>query len=523
MAESIKNLVYVIILALPAFHVSRKIAVPTISAAEFKLWRNSWFLGTAAAFLSGNFFAFIIALGLICCYARRRTSRLALFVILLFTAPAFKVTVDGFGIVNQLMQLDHAQALAVLLLVPALFRPHGVTEGSRDRYVTEASLSASASKTRSGIGRSCDFIIVIYVALQAILAYRDASATNVLRVAFVSTLSIAIPYFAFSRRVRSIVEIRVILVAFIVAILPLASIGAFETVKDWLLYPSIATNWGVPLNTPYVVRDGMLRAYATAGQPIAYGYTIMTAVGCLLAIRIRVAQGWNIWLAFGMLAVGLVASFSRGPWVGTALLFIVMVLTGPNKLKSLSRLLGCLICLLPLLFTPLGDRALRLLPFVGSVEVETLDYRDQLIDSAFEVIAENPFTGVADYTVEPKMLKMVQGQGIIDVTNTYLQIGLTSGLIGLGLFLGFFSMIVIHLVRSLKNVPPSELNMSALLATLLAILFTIATVSSIFFIPYIYWILAGLSIGLMRSTGKVETRQYRLQGQVALSTAMYGR
>jgi hypothetical protein len=83
-----------------------------------------------------------------------------------------------------------------------------------------------------------------------------------------------------------------------------------------------------------------------------------------------------------------------------------------------------------------------------------------------------------------------------------LVVMLRSGLIGLSLFLGFFATILIGLRRVAKIDAVQDLGFSvfvrASVATLLAILVTIGTVSSVSFIPYVYWSFAGLCVALIR-------------------------
>jgi len=97
---------------------------------------------------------------------------------------------------------------------------------------------------------------------------------------------------------------------------------------------------------------------------------------------------------------------------------------------------------------------------------------------------------------------MMQGEHIIDIVNSYLGVALNSGLVGLGMFLGFFATIGIGLLRALKSKvgrdPEFGTYARASLAILAAMMVTIATVSSIDFIPYIYWSCAGLCVALVR-------------------------
>ena len=62
-----------------------------------------------------------------------------------------------------------------------------------------------------------------------------------MRTGTVSTLDVLIPYFAFSRTVTSMADVRKVFCAFIIAVLPLSLIAVFELVKRWHLYFPLAT------------------------------------------------------------------------------------------------------------------------------------------------------------------------------------------------------------------------------------------------------------------------------------------
>jgi O-antigen ligase len=112
---------------------------------------------------------------------------------------------------------------------------------------------------------------------------------------------------------------------------------------------------------------------------------------------------------------------------------------------------------------------------------------------------------------------MIQGQGIIDIVNSYLQIALEFGLVTLFIFVLFFFLIGAKLAsRSIKadaNAP----NYMGALAVLLAMLFTIATTSSVSVIPYLYWTFGGLCAGLT-SRRLAQTRTERTERSAPVPT-----
>lgn len=347
-----------------------------------------------------------------------------------------------------------------------------------------------------------DRLVVCYVLLLIGLEFRRSEFTNVIRVAMLHTLDILVPYFAFSRTVVSLADFRKALLGLTIGVLPLSLISLLEAAKSWHLYGQIAHDWGGFISVTR--RDGILRAAGSAEGGITLGYLFMVAIGCVLPFWQKANPALRF-LVVGllMLFAGLVATLSRGPWVGAAVLVFVYTVMGPKPIANLGRLaIIASLVLLPLLLMPGGEKLMNILPVVGSVDAETITYRQRLFESSLAVIERNPWFGSADYLLTPEMRGMIQGEGIIDRVNSYVQIALDSGIVGLSLFVGFFASILVGLRRIFKFDSYLDLGLGDLarasLATLLAILVTIGTTSSIDFVPYVYWSFAGLCVALIR-------------------------
>jgi hypothetical protein len=485
MLENVKALFYVLALAAPAFYLGRRIVGSTIANREFAVWRNAWFAVTIAAFLCGDFFVFAMVAVMVCIYAHSvRAATVALFFILLFAAPSVKVLIPGFAGINTLMEINYARVLVIALLIPIL-----LTGG-----IVRKNVHAFAAP---------DWLIVSYVLLTSALEFRNTEVTNVLRVATVQLLDVLVPYFAFSRAVTSMADFRKVCIAVVIGLLPNALIAVFEIAKYWHVYMGIVNSWGGIVLSPYAERDGLLRAFGSASGSIILGYILMVAIGCMLVVRHTMLSRRTEMIALVILAAGLVASLSRGPWVGTGVLLVMYVATGPNAVTNLGKLAAIgIVTMAALLLTPVGQKLLDFLPFVGTVDVGNVDYRKQLFESALIVIQRNLWIGSVDFRLAPEMQELIQGQGIIDIVNHYLKLALDYGLVGLGCFLAFFATILIGLRRVLKfsTFRNSELNVCAraAMSTLLAILVTLGTASSIDFIPYVYWSFGGLCVALVR-------------------------
>src|SRR5207245_919990 len=111
---------------------------------------------------------------------------------------------------------------------------------------------------------------------------------------------------------------------------------------------------------------------------------------------------------------GIVAAMARGPWVGAAALVVVMILTGRKPFAALAKLAGLGVIALPLfMFTGVGQKAVELLPFVGAIDRDTVDYRTQLFNVSWDIFLRNPILGSPYYLSSMEQLR--QGEGIIDM------------------------------------------------------------------------------------------------------------
>jgi O-antigen ligase len=308
--------------------------------------------------------------------------------------------------------------------------------------------------------------------------------------------------------------------AFVVAALVLSAIGAFEFARRWLLYTSLEETLGMQRAfTNYLMRGESLRALGSLGHPIALGYVMAVATGFFLYLRksVRSTTAWSLGLV--ALVVGLLAPVSRGPWVGAAAMLLVFVATGPSTVRGFVKVALAGVIILPLmLLTPAGEAIIDHLPFIGTVDEGSVTYRQRLLEISIQVILQNPFFGAYNFIYSPAMQELKQGQGIIDIVNTYVAIGLGSGLVGLSIFLAFFGAVAVGIYKSMSNLADrnDELYLlgRVLLSTLLGILVIIATVSSVSVIPLIYWSVAGLGVAYARMLAPANAREAAMPASI---------
>lgn len=497
MPELYRSLLVVLVIAGGVFWTARMpVLVMGTTPQMFALRRNVWFGITLAAFLSNNFWIFVLVSSMLLLYGRNNDdNQLALFFALLFAVPLFKAEVPGLGIVNYLFDLTYYRLLSLLILFPAylvLRQQKGVD--AFGKYLPDKFLAA-------------------YVLLGLGLQLPVDTLTNTLRTAFELFLDVFLPYYVASRYIKNIQQFRDALIAFVLAALMVGLVGVFEFAKGWLLFSQLSSALGVEWGLGrYLNRGESLRAIATTGQPIVHGYVMAVALGVYLFIGDELpSRSLRVFGAL-VLAAGLLSSLSRGPWIGAGVGYFVFVLTGLRPAVQIAKTaLLLLVVMLLAMATPFGEKIIDHLPFVGAVDNENVVYRERLLANASIVIMRNPYFGTFDFFMAPEMEELRSGgdDGIIDLVNSYLTIALRSGVIGLVLFVGFFFTIILSTLRAVRLVSKWHPNLyllgRVLLAVLLGILVMIYTVSSITHIPIIYWIFGGLCICYVRLVSQVKS------------------
>jgi len=489
MPEHLRSLVIILAFAAIVFAFAKAPACAlACSTADFERRRNLWFAITLTAFLAHNFWIYIIVSAVLLLFvAPREPNKLAMYFLVLFAVPAVSAPISGMGVVQHLFTIHYLRLLALAVLLPAF-------------------LFLRRQPNVEPFGRLIpDKLIAGYLILNLLLQLQFDTITNTLRIGvFYAFIDVFLPYYVASRALKNLANFRDALMAFAVAALVLSAVAAFEFAKHWLLYTALEDALGVPWGTSiYLRREGSLRAQGSTGQPIPLGYVMAVAMGFFLYLRKSVPSPtvWMVGLA--ALIVGLIVPLSRGPWVGAAAMVLVFLATGPNAIRRFATLGALGAIALPLvLVSPAGPAIIDHLPFVGTIQAENITYRERLLEISVQIILQNPFFGTVDAKQLSEMQELRQGQGIIDVVNTYVGIALGSGLVGLSLFAGFFVSVAVGIFKGMTNLTDRHgepyLLGQVLLSTLLGILLIIFTVSSISVIPVVYWSVAGLGVAYAR-------------------------
>jgi O-antigen ligase len=481
-----KALVVVLILGSFAALLSRRVLSPSFIAAEdFRFRTTISAILLVLAFLVPNVWllAALVALVLMVA-ARKEANAMALYALLLLILPPFYsvIPLPGGG---TLFLLSNSRLVTLALAAPvawSIYRQH--------------------RSARTGIPKLVDWLVGLFILYRLVMMLPHySSVTSILRDVFHSVIDVWIPYYVASRAIQDRHQLKDIIGTMLACGAFVGLLAIFETARRWQLFNLIEAHMHLPTSSRgYMSRGygGPLRAVATGGHPIVLGVFLMLLVPLYLSIYGGMKKGFQRVALLLMICGGLVASFSRGPWLATIFAGLVYLLVATRLSKAIFQfaLIGGAVSVV-LLVTPLGDLILPYLPFLGAGTQSAMeDYRVQLFHVSMEVIQEHPVFGDPLYLKNPKMEVMRQGEGIIDMVNSYLDIALSYGLVGLAIFIAPVLAAWIHVTRNLSSLPPESLRMNAALCACVAgVMFSIVSVSQIYTIPYWIWILTGVCVG----------------------------
>ena len=489
MQEHLVAFVYIMVMACAAFAVMAKpLTAQSMTRQDFALRRNLWLAVTAAAFLSHSFWLAMLAVVLIISLgARRESNPAALYCVLLFAVPQFGLPIPGFGLINKVFDVDYPRVLALALLLPAAVRLY---------------LNAGPPNPRL---RVPDMLFGAYFVYVVIVNAITVSLTELMRDILYIVLDHVLLYYVITRSVVDRRRLIDVMASFVMGLVVISLVAVFENVRGWLVYESLRGPLGAPPVdlTMYLLRatedGGTLRALTTTGNAIAMGFMAMLAVIWHLVL----ARGYKPkWLGVIVLLIpigGMLAAVSRGPWMGCAIALMLGLATGPGAKRRIMWMLATVpVAAAALMLSPRGQKFIDLLPFVGSVESENVTYRTLLIDRAMVVFWQNPIFGSLQYIYNPVLEEMRQGQGIIDIVNSYIGVALPYGAIGLMLFVApsVYALVTSWTTsrRLAKTDLVGEAAGRALAVSMIGILVVIGTVSHYFHIPIVHWMTIGLCI-----------------------------
>lgn len=347
------------------------------------------------------------------------TDRTAFFIIAVPAVPVFVYAALPFPGINYLLDLSHLKLASLLVLAPVLLAGR-----------------QAAARPAHGVPVFA-LLAVVYVLYSTLLIASTYGFTGALRHGLEQILLLLIPMFAMLVALRKPQDADKLFQAVLIVSLLLAMAALISSFKRWDMYAV----GGYYLTE---IRDGQMRINATAGTH-ALAFHLAAGIVVLEYLQRRLQIGWlRVNLIRLVLFAGMLTTDSRGALGGLAVALIVFtLLVLRNRFFRGLLLSGGLAALFGgMIWLAQGD--------VGAYDPHgTFAYRQDLFWTSLDYIAKHPLLGDRNFVQSGHFDHLLQGQGIIDITNLYLQVALKFGLLGLMLFACIFVIPVIKTGRVL--------------------------------------------------------------------------
>lgn len=352
--------------------------------------------------------------------------RTAFFIVAVPAVPVSMFAMIPFPGINYLTSITHYKLAALILLLPVLL-------SRRHR-----------EEPAAGFAGPVGAALLIYVAYTAALISTPQGFTAAMRFAVDQILLLAFPFFAILRSLRRPKDIERLFQAILVVSLILAMVALVSNLKHWDIYAV-----GALLGSES--RDGILRINATSGTH-SLAFNLAAGLLVLEYLKRRLQLSWlYLNLMRAILFLGMLTTDSRGALMGLLIAFCVytVFILRSNWLRS---------ALLIALFAGGAGAAIWLARGnVGDYDLHgTFAYRQELLRTSVDYILKHPLFGDREFLQSGAFDHLRQGQGIIDITNMYLQVALNYGLMGLAIFAGAFVLPVVKAGRKVLRVVRSN-------------------------------------------------------------------
>ena len=474
MIYALKLLTVVFAVTCIAAYVFRSAFRNIFSAAEYK---RVWFvvlLGVAASYLCQLPALFLVAVAGIALYGAASTGRgpagkIGIYLLLACTLPPISVKLGGFGGINYLLELDNRRVSSILLL-------------------SWAALEIMAAKPAPRATRFLwiDLLVLAYQGLRFALQVPHSTFTTLARIAVESTLDVLLPYFVVTRGIRSMADLRLVGSHLFIGIIFTAVVAVTEALLQHNLYSGLQGIYQVRWQLTYeLMRGSLIRVQATTSQPIILAFMLLFGIGLGFWLK---GEQWRrpaVFALFATIVVAEVATFSRGPWL--AVIVILCALVAMRRLSAAAFRVTLVAIVLAGVGLKLANADQEVVAALGAIfgseraDIASIEYRRELLDTSLALIKQSPWFGVPNYAAQ--MQSLVQGEGIIDIVNSYVAIMLDAGLVGLVLYLLPFIVVLNRLISAIPRAQQGEFEGGsrfavAFAALILGCLFAILTTST---------------------------------------------
>ena len=481
MVYAIKLLLFVLFAAGAAAVVLRPAFAGLFTPVQYKRAWTWLFVVTIVSFLSLRPDLYVFLLAIAAMVAPRYlgdgdVGKVNAFLLFLLPLPPIGYTLGGLEGLNYVLRLEHVRVMSLVLFTLPAFRLM-----LRQRRRDEPSL------------RMVDLAVLAVQVWNIFLITRYASLTILVRTVVEAFCDILIPYYVITRTLRTSSQLREAASYLVLGCVFIASVACVESAVQRNLYGGLQWVYGVRWeSTVDLMRGGFLRVEASTPQPIVLAFIVTFGMALWTWLKGGAPRDKWVYAVYLVFGLALVSTWSRGPWLGAALMVIAF---------ALQRWLSPRVFGYATLAAIVGGVALKatgsdsvimsgLTALFGSTrdDLSTITYRRELLDATLALIKQSPWLGVPNY--ETALQGFRQGEGMIDLVNTYLVVMINGGVIGLVLYLLPYVLVVAGMLG--VQARQRETSKAALgrfapafIAVIIAMLFIVFTASTLDAMKYL--------------------------------------
>ena len=433
MVYAIKLLLFVLFAAGAAAVVLRPAFASLFTPVQYKRAWAWLFVVTLISFLSLRADLYVFFLAIAAMVAPRYlgdgdAGKVNTFMLFLLPLPPIAYTLGGLEGLNYILRLEHVRVMSIVLLTLPAFRLM-----LRQRRRDEPSM------------RLVDLAVIAIQVWNIFLIARYANLTILVRTLVESFCDVLIPYYVITRTLRTSAQLRSAASYLMLGCVFLACVACVESAVQRNLYGGLQWVYGVRWeSTVDLMRGGFLRVEGPTVQPIVLAFILTFGMALWSWLKGGAPREKWVYLVYAIFGLALVSTWSRGPWLGAVLMVITL---------ALQRWLSPRVFGYTMLAAVIGGVAMKatgsdsvimsgLTALFGSTrdDLSTITYRRELLDATLALIKQSPWMGVPNY--ETALQGFKQGEGIIDLVNTYLVVMINGGVIALALFLLPYLLVV---------------------------------------------------------------------------------
>jgi hypothetical protein len=339
-----------------------------------------------------------------------------------------------------------------------------------------------------------DRAVLFFFMWLAMLSFRAPTFTGMVRANFWLVIDYVILYIAIR---RYLTNYSLVFAALGFSLFSQCTLGFLEALMKWHIHSDVEMlgNFAEQVNAQYKFRGAFLRVQASFLNPLIFALfanmAFLVSVIYWAKIGILNTEHYSKLAARGAVVIAVLGTLSSGSRAGIAgSVLIILVSMGlmwaVRRKKDPKTLLVSTFVTAVTLFWIFGQDFMQ----------KHFWYRKRLLELGSEVIMSKPFFG--SKVMDQRMEELRQGEGIIDLVNTYIQIGLENGLIALMVFMFAIFGALSKLYDAMKHIDGEHLAFAVFsFASLFILAFNIATTSAFgWTLPWI-WVCIAISANLI--------------------------